>query len=460
MSQFDLAIIGAGPGGFDAALRGRELGFKVALIDKGTVGGACLNTGCIPTKTLLASAKLLTKIQNAKSYGLSVSGVSWDGRALVLRKNQMVETLRKGMAGTLKKAGVELIQGEARFAEGGRLCIDCREGSRTAPPTEIEAKWILIATGAEPAPFPGVSFDGKQILSSTALLEETELPASLLIIGGGVVGVEFASLFQAFGTKVILVEMLERLLPTEDEEVSRRLESLFRRKGIEIHVGQKVAQVEKGKAGVEVVLESGEKVTAQKVLVAVGRKPCLEGLGLEKAGVKVERGAIWVDAYLETSRPGIFAIGDATTRTTGLAHGASAEGIRAVENLKGPRQPMDYRAIPNCIYTDPEIASVGAGFKSALTTEEIVQSKVLFSGIGKSHVDGETEGFIKMAASKKDGRILSFTGIGTHVTELVHEAALAIKMGLTAKDLSDLIHAHPTEGEILQKAARQLVFQR
>lgn len=477
-SFFDLAVIGAGPGGVDGALRARELGFKVALIEKSDAGGTCLNTGCIPTKSLLASAKLLTQISRAESFGLSPITPAWDLPSLIQRKNRVVETLKKGMLESLKRSGVEWINGEATFIGKSRLIVN-RRGAVSAPtvigrgdpaPTnttqEIEARWILIATGSEPIPFPGVPFDGEKVLSSTQLLEvKRRPPEKLLILGGGVVGVEFASIFQPLGVKVTVVEMLERIIASEDEEVSRRLDSLFRRKGIEIHTGEKVKSLVVRGGRMEAALESGKKLEADQVLVAIGRHPRIESLALEKAGVKAEKGAVAVNEYLETSTPGIFAIGDVTNRSTGLAHGASSEGIRVVENLKGPKAKMDYSAIPNCIYTDPEVASVGAiraeptaaRPTGGLPPEETIESKILFSSLGKSHIEGETEGFLKMIASKKDGRILGVTGIGAHVTELIHEATLAVKAGLTVKMLAETIHAHPTESEILQKAAAKLL---
>jgi len=459
----DVAIIGAGPGGFDAAMHAHELGFKVALIEKSSVGGTCLNTGCIPTKALLAASKLLTQIKNAQSFGISVTGLSWDLQAMTERKNRIVETLGKGMGETLRRLGIERINGAASFASKNKLSV-----TRDGKTQEIEARFILIAAGSEPAPFPGVPFDGKKILSSTDLLESQPLPKSLLILGGGVVGVEFASIFQPLGVKITIVEMLERLLFNEDEEVGRRFESLFRRKGIEVLTGEKVKGLFTGADSIAAILESGKKIEAERVLVAIGRRPRLESLTLEKAGIRTVKGAIEVNEFLETSASGVFAIGDVTNRTTGLAHAASAEGIRVVENLKGPaKRKMDYTAIPSCIYTDPEVASVGvtsssrpilpARAKLGRHGQEALESKVLFSALGKSQVEGETEGFIKMIAAKKDGRILGVTGIGGRMTELVAEAALAVRNGLTVKALAQTVHAHPTESEILQKAAERLL---
>lgn len=450
MPEFDLAVIGAGPGGFDAACRARELGLKVVLIDKADPGGTCLHSGCIPTKSLLASAEFLSRMARAGSYGLAPLAPRWELASFVERKNRIVETLRKGIVNRLQQSGLTWISGEAALIGENRLAVKGKERVR-----EVEARHILIATGSAPSPFPGAPFDGKHILSSTDLLEIKTLPARLLILGGGVVGVEFASIFQALGTKVLLVEMLERLIALEDEEVGRRLDSLFSRKGIEIHTGTRVKKLAARGKGAEALLETGRTLEADCVLVATGRKPHLEGLNLEAAGIKTEKGRIVVDEYLQTTAAGVFAVGDVTDHSTGLAHGASAEGIRVAENLKGPKKPMDYRAIPNCIYTDPEIASVGTGLKHA-SMEAVVECKVLFSSLGKSQAEGETEGFLKMAASRKDGKILCVSAIGARVTELIHEAALAVRMGLTVRDLIETVHAHPSRSEIFQVAARKL----
>lgn len=453
MPDFDIAIIGAGPGGLETALRARELGFKVGLIEKSDPGGVCLNTGCIPTKSLLASTRLLSKIKEAASYGLQVENPTARFESLVQRKIRIVEMLKKGMIETLQKSGVEWILGKASFL--GTHCLQVQASQKTY---EVEARYLILATGSEPILFPGVPFDGEKVLSSTHLLEIKKVPERLLIVGGGIVGVEFASLFEPLGTKVTIVEMAGRLIPNEDEEISRRLDSIFRRKGIEVYTGEKVRSLQPKGSGAEVQLQGGRKLEADKVLVAIGRRPCLEELALDKAGIKLERGMIRVDDFLQTSTPGIYAIGDVTNRTTGLAHGAAAEGILVVENLKGPDTvPMDYFSVPSCIYTDPEVASVGLG-RSVFSKKgyETIEAKVLFASLGKSQVEGEAEGFLKMIASKADGRILGVSAIGSHVTEIIHEAVLAMKAKLSIQTLARTVHAHPTRGEILQKAAAKI----
>jgi dihydrolipoamide dehydrogenase len=419
----------------------------VALIDKQDPGGTCLYSGCIPTKSLLASTKLISRINHATSLGLSPAKPDWNWASLVERKTRVVESLKKGMMEAIKRARIEWIAGEAKFSGKNRLSIQGKN--------EIEAKHVIIATGSQPVPFPGAPFDGEKILSSTQILDIKALPKSLLVLGGGVVGVEFASIFQPLGVKVTIVEMLDRLIAAEDEEVSRRLESLFKRKGIEIQTGKRVKQIDRrGGEQVKVAMESGETLQADSVLVAMGRRPCLENLGLEAVGLQTEKSRIKVDPFLETSVPGVFAIGDVTSRSTGLAHGASAEGLRVVDNLEGPKREMNYEAIPNCVYADPEVASVGEPFRPA--PDEVVECKILFSNLGKSQVEAETEGFLKMTAAKSDGRVLRVSAIGAHVTELIHEAALAVRSRLSVKDIAETVHAHPTESEILQKAAHRL----
>lgn len=461
MNYYDLAIIGAGPGGFDAALRARELGFKAALIDKSDLGGTCLNTGCIPTKALLASTKFLTEIKEAGSFGILSAAPSVNLAAIIQRKDKIVEGLKKRVTEALQRSGVEWIPGVASFVSKNKLKVTPspfprreREGVRVE--NEIEAKFMIIATGSEPVAFSGLPFEGERVLSSTHALEIKKLPEKILILGGGVIGVEFMSIFQALGVKVTVVEMLERLIAGEDPEISRRLESLFQRKGIEILTSKKVKTLSKNSAGIEALLESGEKITADQVLVSVGRKPRIEDLALENAGVAYDKKGIQVNEFLETTTPNIFAIGDVRQDTTGLAHGATAEGIRVVENLKNKKKPVN-RVVPNGIYSDPEVASVGiyqARFPKH--SGEIVESKILFSSLGKSQVEGETEGFLKMAAAKDTGKILGVTAIGAHVTELIHEAVLAVQAGITAETLAETIHAHPTESEILQKAAEKI----
>ncbi len=463
MSPFDLAVIGAGPGGFDAALRARELGFKVALIDKSDPGGTCLNTGCIPAKSLLASTKFLSRMKEGQSLGLSNVTPVINLALFIERKNKIVEGLKKGMTDALKRSGVEWFSGTAKFMNKNKLSVTPspfplpgRERVGVKEDMEIESKFVIIAAGSEPTPFPGLPFDGDQVLSSTDALEIKKLPQRLLILGGGVMGVEFASIFQALGVHVTIVEMLDRLIAGEDPEIARRFESLFQRKGIEILTRQKVKTLARQGQGVLAHLESGEKITADQVLVAIGRRPQMESLGLEKAGVTAEKKGILVNEYLETTTRNIFAIGDITSQTTGLAHSATAEGIRVVENLKGQKKAMN-KVIPNCIYSDPEVASVGI-YQARFTKPagEMIESKILFSSIAKSQVQAQTEGFLKMTAAKDSGKILGVTAIGAHVTELIHEGVLAIQAGLTVETLAETIHAHPTESEIVQKAAQKL----
>ena len=358
MNHYDVAIIGAGPGGFEAAIAAREHGLSTAVIEKSDAGGTCLNAGCIPTKSLLATAKLLSQIQRAEAYGLPAVSLKPSLSEILNRKNRIVQTLKKAALESLQRSGAVWIPGKASFVSRNRLSIGDKNHSG-----EIEADAVVIATGSEPTPFPGLAFDGKCVLSSNEILELKQLPKKLLILGGGVVGVEFASIFHALGVSITLVEMLPNLIATEDVEVSRRLETLFRRKGIEVLTQAKVKKIIQTGRGIEALLEGAEKLSADQILIAIGRRPNAEALNLEKAGVALEKGRICVNEFLQTSAPGIFAVGDVTTRSTGLAHGAAAEGIQAVENILGMKtgrqSKMNYEAIPNCIYTDPEVASCG-----------------------------------------------------------------------------------------------------
>lgn len=437
MSVYDLAVIGAGPGGLEAALRARELGLKTILIEKKDPGGTCLNQGCIPTKSLLASARFFSRIHKSQDYGVTVTNPDFDWQALLDRKNAIVETLRKSALQQIKKSQLDWIQGTAQLAGRRKIRVTGTD------PKEIEADSILIATGSAPADLSGLALDGQKIISSTDALELTSLPKSILIVGAGAVGVEFASLFHALGVEVTLIEMLERLLPSEDEDCAKRLETLFSRKGIKIMTG---------------VTVGSEFLEAEKILLAVGRKRNTKDLGLEDTGVRLEKnGAIAVNDFFETSVPGIFAIGDCI-QTPQLAHLASYAGVIVAENLAGhTKRVVNFNAVPSCIYSDPEVTSVGLlSVKEKMAKGEALEVKIPFAGIGKAQIEGETDGFFKLFALKDRGIIIGAAGIGAHVTELIPEIVLAVRLRLTARDLCDTIHAHPTESEILQIAAREL----
>ncbi len=438
MSDFDLAVIGAGPGGLEAALRARELGLKTALIEKKHPGGTCLNTGCIPTKALLASAV----------HGLQPASVQIDYAAMVRRKNEIVTRLREAARNQIQKSGLEWIEGEASLAGKGEIRIKAKTSSA------IHARSILIATGSEPADLPGLVLDHRHVLSSTDILELEQIPKTLLIVGAGAVGVEFASLFHALGTKVTLVEILPAILPVEDPDCAKRLETLFSRSGMRILTETKITSLQIQKQ-VTAKLSTGEVLEVEKVLLAVGRKRVTERLGLEQAGVALKKnGSIEVNEYLETTAPGIFAIGDVIDSPQ-LAHVASHEGFCVAENLAGRKMKIDYSAIPSCVYSYPEVASVGVRFAEHAT--ELVEAKIPFAAVAKAQIEGKTDGFFKLYAWKLTGKVAGASAVGAHVTELLPEVTLAVRLGLHVREISATVHAHPTESEVISLAARELL---
>ncbi|HXV27605.1 MAG TPA: dihydrolipoyl dehydrogenase [bacterium] len=455
MSSYDLAVIGAGPGGLEAAIRAKELGLRTVLIEKKNPGGTCLNQGCIPTKTLLASSRFLTRIKDSSHLGIATGDVRCEWQGLLKRKRAVVELLRKASHEQIRKAQIDWIHGTARIVGRKEIHVRGEEDKH------IEAESILIATGSTPADLPNLKLDGKNILSSTDVMEMEELPKSLLIVGGGAVGVEFASLFHALGVKITLIEILDRLLPGEDGDCVRRLETLFTRRGIQVMTGLTIAEIRTGDGTVTAVLNSGESVEAEKILLGVGRKRNTSDLGLEGAGIHLEKnGAIPVNDHFETPVRGIYAVGDCTNIPQ-LAHLASHAGILVAESLGGQqKRVINLDAVPNCIYSDPEVASVGLGkVKEKAEKGETLEVKLPFSAVSKAQIEGEKDGFLKLFASKDRGIILGAAGIGSHITELMPEIVLAVRLRLTARDIYDTLHAHPTESEILQMAARQLAKQ-
>ncbi len=454
MSSFDLAVIGSGPGGLDAALHASELGLKVALIEKKQAGGTCLNTGCIPTKTLLASSRFFAQMKQAENYGLNPISPAFEWSSLMKRKNEIIDRLRSTSLQQIQKSGIEWIEGHGKLIGPRKIRIQGSDSQR-----EIEATAILIATGSEVSSLPGLDFDGKNILSSTDALNLEKLPKSLLIAGGGAVGVEFASLFQDLGVQVTLIEMMDRLLPLEDTDCAKRLENLFSRRGIKVITGSLIESYDHQKHGLLFRLRGGETVEAEKILIAAGRKRCVADMGLSEAGIGLDaKGAVQVNEFFETTQPGIFAIGD-IIQAPQLAHAASAEGILVAENLNASKKRiLNYSAIPSCVYSRPEIASVGLNqVRKKQETNECAEVRIPFAGLGKNQAEGETDGFFKLFAEKNRGTVLGGAAIGSHVTELIPEVVLAVRLKLNIHDLADTIHAHPTAAEIIQIAARELI---
>lgn len=450
--DFDICVIGAGPGGYVAAIRAGQLGAKTVLIEKDFPGGTCLNWGCIPTKTLIASCELLKKAREAEKFGLKLEGtISPNWVAMMKRKNDIVQKLRSGIMSLLKSAGVEYIEGSAKFAERKKIVVT-KKDKKTE---EIRAEKIIIAAGSEPA-YPSFIPKSERILTSTELLDIEEVPKSLIILGGGVIGCEFASMFAELGTKVIILEMLPDILSICDKEIIKTISREMKTAKIDIRTGTKVESVGAEKDEVLCKTED-EEFRASYMLVAVGRKPCAKCLDIEKAGLKTdERGFLPVDSKCRTNIPGIYAVGDLTGRIQ-LAHMASAMGICAAENACGKDCEFRDDLVPNCIFTSPEIGTVG------LTEEQCKEKgidyrlgKFPFAALGKAMAIGETSGFCKIISEKESDRILGVHIIGPHATDLISEAVPALNLEITSAELGNAIHAHPTLPEALMEAAHDV----
>ncbi|NQT75318.1 MAG: dihydrolipoyl dehydrogenase [Candidatus Omnitrophica bacterium] len=444
MNKFDLAIIGSGPCGYVAAIRAAQLGLKVCVFEKDRVGGVCLNWGCIPTKALSASSEALYNIERAAEFGIDVKDYNVDFQKVCERKNNIVKKLISGIEMLMKARKISLVRANAQIKGNGRIVA----GSR-----EFEAKDILIASGSIPFELPGMPFDGQQILSSTDILKLQKIPKSIIIVGGGVIGCEFASIFRTFGSEITIVEMMEQLLPAEDEEVARKIEQVFKKKGINIFTRKRVETLEKKGDSVNAVLSDGKSISGEKVLICVGRSPNSKGLGIEGIGMECDKGWIKTDETFRTNIENIYAAGDVRGGIL-LAHVASQEGIAAVEGMCGKKAGLDYNVVPNCIFTHPEIASVGLTEKKAKAQGLDARSrKFLFSAIGKAHVLGETDGFIKLVVDNKTDKILGAQIIGPCATELIGEFSPCVQFGITSENLASVIHAHPTLSEAIQEAA-------
>lgn len=457
---YDVVIIGSGPGGYVAAVRAGQLGLKTAIVEGGPLGGTCLNIGCIPTKALLHSADLLDEIKEGKRFGVNASEVSFDLAGAMKHKQTVVRQSSEGVAFLMKKNKVDLYEGWGKVAGRGQVQVALTAGGSQT----LQAKHIIIATGARPRAIPGIEFDGERILSSTDMLELQEVPKSLLVVGAGAIGVEFASMFRAFGSNVTLVEALPRLVPLEDEEVSTELAKAFQRRRIKTMTGAKLNGVTRGDGEVVATVtdEDGkeQQIQVERMLLGIGIAPRTRDIGLEEAGVQMDhRGFIQVDGHMRTTAEGIYAIGDCVP-TPWLAHVASAEGILAVEHLAGLEpHPLNYDRVPACTFCSPQIASVGlTEAKAKERGYEVKVGKFPFSANGKARVLGQARiGFVKIVANQQYDEILGVHMIGPSVTEMISEGGIALSHEATGASIMHTIHAHPTLYETVGEAAHALV---
>ncbi len=452
---YDVSIIGSGPGGYVAAIRAAQLGLSVQVVElEPRLGGVCTLRGCIPTKALLHTADLLEEARHGADIGVTAREIKLEMAGAQKHKEKVVRQSSNGVAYLMKKNRVDVTAGFGRIAGPGRVAVKASDGSES----EFGAKNILIATGSSPRSLPGIDIDHRTVLSSDSILELAEVPKSLLVIGSGAVGVEFASMFARFGSKATVIEVLPRIVPVEDEEISRELAASFKRQGIAVYVDTRVEKVTKMDNGVEVLARTSggktETFRAEKMLLAVGRKPLSEGIGLEAAGVATDRGYVRVDGMMRTNVPGIYAIGDVVP-TAWLAHVASAEGIVAVEHMAGKNPPpLNYDQVPGCTYCSPEIGSIGlTEAKARERGYDVVVGKFPFSAIGKARIINETAGFVKIVAEKKYDEVLGVHIIGPKATELISEAGAALRLEATSEELVRTIHAHPTLSEAMHEAA-------
>jgi len=450
-----LAVVGAGPGGYVASIRAAQLGMRVALVERDRLGGICLNWGCIPTKALLQSSHLLSLLRRAEEFGIHAENLRADFGVAVKRSREKAERLSKGIEHLLRKNKVSVFMGEARFTSAKELEIADRGGKTNG---SIRAERILLATGSRPRLLPDVTIDGQVVLTSTEAMLRSQAPASMVIIGGGAIGVEFADIYHAYGTAVTLVELLPTILPYEDEEITALLRRSLTKKGIKILTGTRVEQVvvEAGKATVRVSNNGGsQELHGETVLVAVGRVANSEVGGLKELGVAMENGYVAVNEWMESSVAGIYAIGDLVGAPL-LAHKASHEGIVAVEKMAklDDVTPVDSRRIPSCTYCHPAVASIGLTEAKAKAEGYTIRvGRFPFSASGMAITLGETEGMVKVIADATHGEILGVHIMGAHATELIAEAGMAIALEATPEEIARSIHAHPTLSEAMGEAA-------
>ena len=452
MTTYDLAIIGSGPGGYVAAIRGVQLGMRVAMIEEDALGGVCLNWGCIPTKAILNSAEYFDALKGGKVPGVQVEGLSVDYGAVIDASRKAADRLSRGVASLMRKNKIEVVKGRGRLAGGGTVAVSGAEGE-----SAVEAQHILLATGSTEFILPGIQIDGRRVLTSRQALEAREIPESIVIVGGGAVGLEFAYTYAAYGARVTVVEMLDQLLPGMDREVAEALANSFTRRGVKIATNTAYRGLEVNDGGVVVTVEGEkgeEELRADQMLLAVGRRAQVDDIGLEQAGVEIEKGFIAVGEDYRTTASGVWAIGDVIGHPL-LAHKASEEGKAAVEFMAGERKkPVDPRTIPACTYCQPQVATVGLTEDQARAANYDVRvGKMPFVANGKAVGSGHTEGFVKIVSDARYGEILGCQAIGHGVTELIAEVTLAMVLESTVREVGETTHAHPTLSEVIMESA-------
>ena len=453
-SNFDIVVIGAGPGGYVAAIRAAQLGYNTACVEEGNLGGVCLNIGCIPTKALLESAAMITHLGHAKDFGVTVGEIRTDLAQAVKRSRQVSDRLVKGIGFLFKKNKVTHLQGRGRLAGKGKVEVKGKDGKTQT----VTAKHVIIATGSRPRDLPFLKIDHDRVWDSTDAMMAQQPPKSLAIVGAGAIGCEFADVYAAFGTQVTIIEVVDRILPLEDKDCSAVVEKSYRKRGMTILTGTKVETAEIGKDGVKLTVKTpkGETqvIEAERVLSAIGRAPLVEDIGLEEAGVKLERGFIAIDRQMKTNVEGIYAIGDVAGPPL-LAHKGSHEGVQCVEAIHGDAHAgIDYGNIPNCTYCHPEVASVGLTEEQAREKGyDIEVGTFPWTANGRALTAGETDGFVKIIRDKQYSEVLGAHIVGPHATELIAEFVVGRHLETTAEEMDRAIHPHPTLSEAIAEAA-------
>ncbi len=451
--NYDLIVIGSGPGGYVAAIRAAQLGLKTAIVEKESLGGICLNWGCIPTKALLKSAQVFEYINHAADYGIKVDGSAADFEAVIKRSRNVADGMSKGVQFLMKKNKIDVLMGFGKIKKGGKVEVKAADGSVK----EYEAKQTILATGGRSRELPHLKQDGKKVIGYREAMTLPKLPKSMIVMGSGAIGVEFAYFYAAMGTKVTIVEFLDQIVPVEDEDVSKQLSRSFKKIGIEVMTKSSVEKIDSSGelCKVTVKTETGDKeLETEIVLSAIGVSTNLEGIGLEEVGVKTDKGRVLTDEYYKTNIEGVYAIGDIVAGQA-LAHVASAEGIICVEKIAGHHpEPLNYNNIPSCTYCTPEIASVGMTEKKAKDAGyDIKVGKFPFSASGKASAAGAKDGFVKLIFDAKYGELLGAHMIGFNVTELIAEIVVARKLETTGMEIIKSVHPHPTMSEAIMEAA-------